>query len=316
MSFRNGLKAGLALVLGLSLAACSSTSQTPNSESGVEQLETKDLSVLCPTGAPALAIMGLSMADEAPTIEYVDGQDALVSELSKTDGQYDLIVAPVNAGVKTWSAAGEYQLEGVLTWGNLYIVSEGEDWDEPGKTLAAFGESAVPGMVFRELYPETQCTVEYYPSVAEASAALLSGKADAALLAQPAAAGALAKATENGTELSIVADLQTLWGENHEVTQSGYPQAGLFVKKEKAGQVEKAINEIQEYIANADEETIETGVNALGAERLGVPNAKLAAKTWKAQNIHFEKASEVESDLKAFLNVFGIELPEDMIVAQ
>ena len=312
MSFRNGLKAILAGTLGLTLAACSNGAGS--SEPAKEQIALNELSVLCPTGAPALSIMGLAMSEEAPTIEYVEGQDVLVSELSKTDSQYDLIVAPVNAGVKTWSAAGEYQLEGILTWGNLYIVSDGEDWNAPDKTLAAFGESAVPGMVFKELFPETECTVDYYPSVAEASAALLSGKADVALLAQPAAAGALAKANENGRELSIVGDLQKLWAENHEVTQNGYPQAALFVKKEKAGQVDNAINAISDYISSADEQKIETDVNALSAERFGVPNATLAAKTWKAQNIHFEKASEVESDLQAFLNVFGIELPEDMIV--
>ena len=85
-------------------------------------------------------------------MEYVEGQDLLVSELSKADSEYDLIVAPINLGVKTWKESQAYQLDSVLKLGNLYIVSQDENWNESGKTIAAFGEKAVPGMVFNSLY--------------------------------------------------------------------------------------------------------------------------------------------------------------------
>lgn len=322
MSFRHGLKWLAAAGLSLAMAGCSASSATSESsvssanpaESGVDQAEElagDKLSVLCPTGAPALASLGL--ADAGAAVEYVDGQDLLVSELSKTDG-YDMIIAPVNVGIKTWKDAGAYQLDGILTWGNLYVVSPDENWNESGKTIALFGEQAVPGMVFTDLYPDCQANMEFYPSVSEASAALLSGKADSAMLAQPAAAGAVAKASQDGTTLSIVGDLQTAWQDAHESEQKGYPQAALFVKKDKAEEYASQIGALKTYIENATPEKIEEAVDAYGAEQLGVPNAKLAASTWDAQNIHYVAAKDCKEDLQKFLDVFKIQIPEGIIV--
>ena len=323
MSFRHGLKWLAAAGLSLAMAGCSasngsSTETTVSSanpeESAVDQVETlagDKLSVLCPVGAPALASLGL--ADAGATVEYVDGQDLLVSELSKMDG-YDMIIAPVNVGIKTWKDAGAYQLDGILTWGNLYVVSPDENWNEAGKTIALFGEQAVPGMVFTNLYPECQANMEFYPSVSEASAALLAGKADSAMLAQPAAAGAIAKAGQDGKELSTVTDLQSEWQAAHETEQNGYPQAALFVKKDSADKYADQIEKLKTFIDSADEAKIEKAVDAYGAEQLGVPNAKLAASTWQAQNIHYVPAKECKDDLQKFLDVFSIQIPDGIIV--
>lgn len=313
MSFRNGLKWAASAVLALTLAACSSStpasSQASSSAASSEE-PAETLKVLAPTGAPALATLGLGDSAE---VEYVDGQDLLISELSKTDGEYDMIVAPVNLGMKTWKEAEAYQLDAILTWGNLYVVAPDENWNEEGKTIALFGEQAVPGMVFNSLYPELNATAEYYPSVSEASAALLSGKADSALLAQPAAAGAIAKGKESDLELSPVADLQAEWTEAHESEHKGYPQAALFVKKGKAADYQAALDEMRDYIDNATAETIEADVEAK-VDELGVPNAKIAASTWQQQNIHMVNASEVQEEIAAFLSLFGIEIPEGIIV--
>lgn len=324
MSVRNGLTwlAGSALALS-ALAGCSSApaqtsqsaaSSTVSSESTASSTAAandSDLRVLCPMGAPALASLGL--AENGANIEYVEGQDLLVSELSKKDSEYDMIIAPVNLGVKTWSESQAYQLDGILTWGNLYIVSPNEDWNTPDTTLAAFGENAVPGMVFSNLYPDVAANVEYYPSVVEASTALLSGKASAAMLAQPAAAGAIAKAGANGTELSIAEDLQSVWSTSHETENNGYPQAALFIKNGAGDKYRQYVQQIEDYINAATPEKVEASVDAYSAERLGVPNAKIAGQTWAQQNIKYVKASEAQSDLQVFLDTFGITIPEGLI---
>ncbi len=307
MSLRNGLKYTLtALLVGSTLVGCSTTTNTSESTTSAT------LSVLCPTGAPALASLGL--AENGADIEYVEGQDVLVSELSKPESEYDMIIAPINVGVRTWKEAGEYQLDGVLTWGNLYLVSEISNWNEADQTIALFGEGAVPGMVFSNLYPDLKAQGEYYPSVAEASAALVGGKANTALLAQPAAAGAIAKAKENGTEFFLVEDLQETWQTVHQSEHKGYPQAALFVKKDKATDYSEAIASLKEWIASVDTSTIETAVEKYTADRLGVPNAKLAASTWTQQNIDFVEAKTAQKDIEDFLAIFNIELPEDIVV--
>lgn len=309
MSIRNGLKWSVSALVALTLAACSSAPSASSTQASSTAVS-EPVKVLAPTGAPALATLGLGDLAE---VDYVDGQDLLVSELSKTDSEYDLIVAPINLGVKTWKESQAYQLDSVLTWGNLYIAAQDENWNEAGKTIAVFGEKAVPGMVFNSLYPDVQATVEYYPSVVEASAALLSQKADSALLAQPAAAGALAKGKESGMELSLVSDLQALWSESHESEHKGYPQAALFVKKDQADKNEAALDAMRTYLDSATPETIEADVEAK-VDQLGVPNAKIASATWGQQNLHMVKASEVEAEIADFLNLFGIEIPEGIIV--
>lgn len=311
MSLHHGLKYTLtALLVASTLVGCNSSSTTSSSETSSQDSTT--LSVLCPAGAPALASLGL--AESGADVEYVEGQDLLVSELSKSDSNYDMIIAPINVGVRTWKEAGEYQLDGILTWGNLYLVSELPDWNESDQTIALFGEGAVPGMVFSNLYPDVKAKAEYYPSVSEASAALVGGNANTALLAQPAAAGAIAKAKENGTEFFLVEDLQETWQTVHESDHKGYPQAALFVKKDKTDDYSQALASLKEWIANADTSTIETAVEKYTPDRLGVPNAKLAASTWTQQNIDFVEAKTVQKDIEDFLAIFNIELPEEIIV--
>lgn len=124
----------------------------------------------------------------------------------------------------------------------------------------------------------------------------------------------MAKAGQDGTTLSIVGDLQTAWQDAHESEQKGYPQAALFVKKDKAEEYASQIDALKTYIENATPEKIEEAVDAYGAEQLGVPNAKLAASTWDAQNIHYVAAKDCKEDLQKFLDVFKIQIPEGIIV--
>lgn len=328
MSFQSRLNGKLAAALSACVSAavfaagCSSapaasdskTSESAAASSAAVSTVVDDfepLKVLCPQGAPALATLGLEEDDA--DVEYVEGQDLLVSELSKKDSEYDMIVAPVNVGIKTWKEAETYELAGVLTWGNLYVVSKDEEWNASDKTIALFGEGAVPGLVFDAIYPDLQANAEYYPSVAEASTALLSGKADAALLAQPAAAGALNKGAENELDLSIVADLQSEWQSKEDTEKKGYPQAALFIKKGEEDKCAHAVEKMNAFIESADSAKVEEAVDLMTPETLGVPSAKLAAATWEAQNIHYEKAADVKDDLQKFLDVFGMQIPDGLI---
>lgn len=295
------LVGSLALVVGLS--ACSSASN-----------EVESYTILCPTGAPALAVLGAEEMKNT-TIDYVDGTDILMSELAKEDSDYDMIIAPINLGAKMYDQNQAYQLEAVLTWGNLYVVGEKDKaWEDPEATMAVFGENAVPGLVFDAvLRPEVQAEITSYNSVAEAQQALLSGKADLALLAQPAAAATIAKGKEVGKNYQIIANIQSIWQEKMDNTQTGYPQAGLFVKKNSTKNFNAVETGIQTFDENADVESIEKAVDQVGAETLGVPNAQIAANTWEAQNIRYMRAAECKDYIEQFLALFSIALPETLI---
>ena len=300
---KKGTKLVLAAALAFAMTACSSS--TPKEET------IEPVSILCPTGAPALSIQGAADLEDV-SIEYVDGSDLLTSELAKEDGEYDIIVAPTNLGAKVYSESESYNLDAVLTWGNLYLVGP-EGTDLKTASIAAFGQNAVPGLVFNQV-EEEGLNVTWYSSAAEAQQALLTGQQQVALLAQPVAQATIAKAKENGKEFSVLQDLQTLWQEKTGSEDAGYPQASLFVKADEQDKVSRVLDGIETFIADADEDTLTSAIDEAGADTLGLPNTQIAVKTWKQQNIRYVKGKDAKEDIENFLKVFKMELPDGLIV--
>lgn len=309
MSFRNVVSFMASSLLAFSLAACSNSEPAPKEETKPE--EKTVTKVLVPSGAAALGMLGV-FDNDAYDVEVVDGTDVLTAELAKKDSDYDVIVAPVNLGVKVYSQTETYKLNGILTWGNLYLVGEEDNqWESPEASIAAFGENAVPGLVYSTLFKEQADKTVYYPSVAEAQQSLLAGKENVALLAQPAAAAAIAKGKEQGKEYEIIADLQTMWQNEQNTQEKGYPQAAVFTKE--GFEDETFIKDVTSFIDDNNDEAKEEKIDKVGPEKLGVPNAQMAVNTWKAQNIHYKKASQCQKDIETFLSVFDIKLPEGII---
>lgn len=296
MSIRKLTSIVLSMVLSIGLVACSSTNEP-----------SEPIKVLSPTGAPALALLAV-YEDKNIEIETVEGTDVLTAELSKKDSEYDIIVAPTNLGAKLYSQAEAFNLEAVLTWGNLYMVgTNGADFNTA--SIAAFGEKAVPQLVFKQVMDTEAMNVTYYASVQEAQQALLTGKAEVALLAQPVAAATIAKAKEQGKDLTILSDIQKLWQEKTGSDEAGYPQASLFVK---AGiDVEYVLEKLASTEMSEDE--MKSVIESVGVEKLGVPNAEIALKTYAKQNIRYTSASEAKTQIEDFLKLFNIELPEGLI---
>lgn len=299
---KKGTKLALAATLAFAMTACSSS--TPKEET------VEPVSILCPTGAPALSIQGAADLEDV-SIEYVDGSDLLTSELAKKDGEYDIIVAPTNLGAKVYGESESYNLDAVLTWGNLYLVGP-EGIDLKTASIAAFGQNAVPGLVFNQV-EEEGLNVTWYSSAAEAQQALLTGQQQVALLAQPVAQATIAKAKENGKEFSVLQDLQALWQEKTGSEDAGYPQASLFVKADEQEKVSRVLEGIETFITDADEDTLTSAIDKAGADTLGLPNTQIAVKTWKQQNIRYVKGKDAKEDIENFLKVFKMELPEGLI---
>ena len=119
----------------------------------------------------------------------------------------------------------------------------------------------------------------------------------------------IAKAKEKDKELTILSNLQELWGEGN-----GYPQAGIFVKssvyEENKDAVNTYITSIEDFISqvNNDEskEVLTKAIDSVGAENLSVPNSKIIAKVWDRLNIHPTKANECEDDIANFLILFDV----------
>jgi len=275
------------------------------------QAEAFDIKILSPNGAPALAVLPAAVGGK---VDFVDGADALQAAFVNPDGDYDLIVAPSNLGLKLASAGKTaYKMLGVVTWGNLYIVAKAGTDKDPStwENVAAFGEQSVTGIVFNTVYGDKidSSKITWYNSTAEASAALIEGKADVAMLAEPNATATIAKAKENGLELEIIDDVQSAYGEG------GFPQAALFVKEDSYANKKETIDAVftmmnafssLETPLTADQ--LQGMIDAAGgAEAMGVPAAQMIEKVWPRLNINVVKASEHKADLEKFAGLFGIE---------
>lgn len=298
------------LLSALLLMGCTTTKNSSESTPSASA-QTMTLTVLAPRGATALALIPI-LKDESATVTFVDGTDVIQAAFVNPNPEYNVLIAPTNLGVKLANGdKTKYRLLGVLTWGNLYLVGSDETILQQESQLAAFGEGAVPGLVFEATNPEIKSTVTYYNGVADAQAALISGKADVALLAEPAATATIAKMKEQGKEVKIIADLQK---EFASVSGSeGYPQAAIFVLEDEYNANKDAydqfVNSIRDYALNVNEATMDNlkaDVNAITPEVLGVPNAEIVAKTWDRMNINYVNGNEVVDQLISFLQLFDI----------
>lgn len=287
------LKTLLCLLLALTIAGC-------------KEEKSYSLKILCPTGAPSLAFVSeYEYIKENGQIDLVDGTDMLIAEFSKADSDYDIIVAPINLGAKLIKAGQtEYKLSSVLTWGNLYLVGTNEDALKNTGEIALFGQGAVPEKVYSSLNLETTLTPSFYQSATLVQQQLLSGKVEVGMLAEPAATATIAKAKQQGLELTVIKDLQAAYGEG------GYPQAAVFVKGDK--DYSQLFNAMDEFTNNGYED-LQEHLETIGIENLGLPSVEITVNSIERQNVHYKKASECKDQIKGFLKLFNIEFSEDML---
>ena len=293
------LKLMLAIAMPLTMVGCSST---PEDE--------ETANILCPSGAPSLSLVSIydDVVDAGGSITFVDGSDTLVAELSKEDSEYDIIVAPINVGAKLIAAdSTDYLLAGVLTWGNLYIVGTA-DADLSGEgEIALFGSGAVPEMIYNQTKDEIGITLTetYYDSATLVQEQLLAGNVEAGILAEPVATATIAKASQAGIELTVLADLQEYFNDGE-----GYPQASIFIKSDEY--YNDLLDSLDEWTNNGYED-VENLIDSIGAETLGLPSTTVAVNSLDRQNISYVAASDCVDELTDFLALYEIEFSEDMI---
>ena len=244
--------------------------------------ETKEASIIVPSGTPSLAVMNYMKENSSSKVEVVEGSDPLIAAFANTS--YDVIIAPVNLGAKFYnSGSSSYILAKTIVWGNLYIASLEEMnsiADLNNEKLVVFGKNSTPDVVTRIVLnanSDINVEIEYVSDVQTANSLLASGKAKYIVTAEPS----ISKIKDQKGIKTL--DLQE---EYSKVTnESSYPQAGIFIKKDAKNDpftlsvVNKLLDSVRK--TNSDKET--TASNAvelnqtfktLGAETLvkAIPN--------------------------------------------
>ena len=275
-------------------------------------LEWESLSILSPKGAPAISLVPL-IQENKDSIEFVDGTDVLSAELIK--GEKDMIIAPVNLGAAlSKKDSNPYRLYGIVTWGNLYLVSNADAALVESEPIAIFGEQAVPGLVFNSLKDQLGQTFvsTAFNAVTDVQGQLLSKSFNIGLMAEPLVTATIAKAKtlETPLNLNVYKDLQLLWEEK--TGFDNYPQAAIYIKAdisdEKLKQVEARLELMMAYNIelNNNPTFLETDITEELATTLGVPSSKILTQAWDRMNVNVVKAEENKEAIEAFLELFKL----------
>lgn len=217
--------------LSNSVNSSSTTSQHDNSTSTSENISSSpvkdtDFDIICPQGAPAASLVRYADDDSVSFGQPADVQAALKAATK------DFVVFDSVNGLKL--GGNNYKLVRMVTFGNLYVMSTGNDRDgvmDNDDFIYSYGENLVPDKAFKAVYPGIVPDA-YGSAVSDTPQVMLTGllegqKVDYVVSSYPPIFSALNNANRK-TDLSIYSNVAEEFGKKFGT--EGFPQAGLFIK--------------------------------------------------------------------------------------
>ena len=292
----------------LSVAACNKKNEPAG--------EKATISVYAPDGAPALAISkfisdGESFGTGAKFEYHVVDQ----SEIGAYAGAADVIVMPVNAASKIYSAKS-YKTAGVITHGNLYIMSKTPLTAEDlvGKVVGVANLANVPGLTLKAAlnkkgidYEDSDQPVEGKVALKDYAAkelipALKSGKVTIGVLAEPAASNLIGK--DSGFTRAL--DLQELYDPN----AKAFPQAVMMLKTSIIDLYPDLISNIANKFDGVDawlKANAQKATGAIGSVITEGVTPSLTAEILTSEvidncKIYWQSAADAKNDVTAYLS--------------
>lgn len=306
------------------LTACTIVGGCAFASGCTEEIPPSEITVYMPDGAPALALARLMAEDTATdgvTYRVVGGSVDIALKVTNRDKEKnaDFCVLPV-ATASTQLDPDEYKLLGLVTQGNMYLVSNKQTETVQdlsalkGKTVGVIKINNVPGLTMKAALNRQEVDwQELKDGVAASSSQVnlqgvtaIDGSLEYYLVPEPN----VSKLTGNG-KFHVVGDLQALYN-GADSEEVGYPQAVLVAKTEILEEREEWAKAFVEKIANASEwlytakaEDIFSAVTS-HYEDEGVTPAfaaeNLSKSTLSRCGIRFEYAKDCNEKIDGFLN--------------
>lgn len=228
-------------------------------------------------------------------------------------GDIELFAAPTYAAANLFNRGAGVRLVNVLTWGLLYVfagpgVTIASIADLKGKTLLVGSKNDAPDLVTRlvlrwsGLDPDKDVTLIYAGTSAEVVPLFLAGKADAAILPEPAASAAEIKAKQAGVGIRRAIDVTDVYA-THTGRPAGIPQAGLAV-------TERFLAAHPDVVATLHGASVEAAdwvsdnpaaAGALIADQLKLP-APVVAASLPRFRLKVASAAEAKADLEGYFD--------------
>ena len=309
------------IAVALALTACNNGGKTISSESKAPEFDRASLSIVTPTGAPALAFYKYAKNGNFETNS--NPSEGIIPQM--VTGKKDVVVLPTNAGMQAiLNKKADYQIAATITFGNFYLVSMNNDENktlDANDTILLFQRGNVPDKVFHYVYGnDYDANVHYVSAVSDAAAAVNAGFfADAngnnvvpnyVMLAQPVLQTVLTKNTDKG--YAVYADMQAKYKEKS--NNQALFQASVFVKKTVNKDTAKAFLEslkgdIDEAIKTPDviNDSLKDIENSQTVYGIAPAMATAVTKNNNGMGLGFEYAKDNKAAVETFLKLFSIE---------
>ena len=212
---------------------------------------TDEITVWGPPAGPSItlvhAIASGRMAALADRVDFRAWRNPDELRAGLTSKTMELFVLPTQVAANLHNRGIGVRLVNVMTSGLLYVVAADTSiaglTDLKGRSIAVPFRNDTPDILFQRvlaahnLQPGIDVAVQYTGTPVEAVQLMVSGRLDAALVPEPAASAAIARASLMGKTVARVIDVQKVWSA---ATGSPpvLPQAGLGITdafREKLG---------------------------------------------------------------------------------
>ena len=308
------------IAVAVMLTACNTTNSSSDCEcSNLPEYDRSALSILTPTGAPALAFYnyaGNSKFETNAAPATISGQMAA--------GSKDIVVLPTNAGVKAIvDNKAPYQIAATITFGNFYIASLNNDDNQvmdENDTILLFQKNNVPDKIFHYVYGDQfNNAIHYAADVSAVTQAVIAGKysdpdtgteyiPNYVMIAEPALTNVMSKKNT----VSVYADIQAKYKEKS--NNQALFQASVFIKKtvdhiKALSFLESLEKDINNVVADPTKLSAGMSKEASAAEVFGVA-PQMAENVLKKNNgmgLGFKNAKENKAAVETFLKLFNIE---------
>lgn len=310
----------LTVLMLINLSACGTKKQ----EEEVVVEEAQDLATLkivTPVGAPSVAFYNYSDNENFET----NGTPANIIAMMADDNGPDVVVVDTVGGLNAISKGANYKLDAIITFGNFFIASTGNDENgtlDADDKVVLFGQNQTPDLVWHYIYgDEYDANIIWVAAAGDAAATLQTGKdlegqdVDYVFLAQPALFASL----KQNEKASVYANVQDLYTEK---SGTSMIQAGLFVKNTLNDATVDAFNEVLKAdvdAAIADSSVIGAGFGKISEDevkaKFGVAAAPIMAvvKNGNQLGLGFEKAKDIKDTIDAFLTVMNKDVTNEEV---
>ncbi len=204
----------------------------------------RELTIWGPPAGPSItvahAITAGYMWDIADKVTFKAWRNPDELRAGLTSGTMQAVVMPVNTAANLYNRGLRVRLVNVLTNGLLYMVATDASLSSivalKGRTIVLPFRGDTVELTLRRLLAlhglnaDTDLSLQFAGTPMEAIQLLYAGRADAALLPEPAAAAAIMRAGMVGKQVTRTMDMQQIWSA---VAAQGrpLPQAGLGVSE-------------------------------------------------------------------------------------